>query len=89
MQTIIKEAAFLSCEKKSFGKGDQIVSFGEIKILDTNNEVIKATMNIEKYNELEVEGFPYRLETIDVELDVTEEEGKNGQYLKKKFLEIL
>jgi len=88
MLTIIDDAVFLRCEKKSFGKAGEVVEFGQIKVLDGNDEVITATMNTDMYDNLVHEGMPERLDTIRIELDVTEEKGKNGSYLKKKFVKM-
>jgi len=88
MLTTLENAAFLSCELKNFGKGENRVEYGEAKFLSSDNEVVKATLNKDFCAELIQEGLPERLTPVTVELDVTEEIGKNGSYLKKKLISI-
>jgi len=88
MHTIIEDAVYLRCEKKSFGKGDTTVTYGEIKFIDGSDEVVKATMNEAMYEELEKEGLPERLDVVRIELEVTEEDGKKGKYLKKRLVTL-
>lgn len=88
MLTIIENGVYLRCEKKSFGKGDTTITYGEIKFIDGNDEVVKATMNEGMFDEIEKEGLPDRLDEVRIELEVTEEDGRKGKYLKKRLISI-
>jgi len=88
MLTIENDAIFLSCEKKSFKKDEEVISYGEIKFLDSNNEVVRATMSVDFYDRMLDEGMPSRLESVKIQMEVTEEEGRKGSYLKKKLVAI-
>jgi len=90
MLTIIDDAVFLSAEVKTFkGRDDSDISFVEVKFLDANNEVQKCTTPMALFDAMtETDTIPERLDVVRVELEVTEEDGKKGKYLKKKIISI-
>lgn len=90
MLTIIDDAVFLSAEVKSFsGRDNATVNYVEVKFLDANNDVQKCTMNLQVHEQMvDANEIPERLDVVRIELEVTEEDGKKGKYLKKKVISI-
>lgn len=81
-----ENAIFLGAEEKSFknNKGDTI-NFVKFRLLGDDNDLIEGSVDIGIHEQaLAIEP---RTE-ITCEIQVTEEAGKNGSYLKKRLMQV-
>jgi len=90
MLTIIDDAIFLSAEVKTFkGRDESDIQFVEVKFLDGNNDVQKCTTAMALFDAMtESDTLPNRLDEVRIEVEIKEEDGKKGKYLKKKIISI-
>ena len=79
-------AIFLTREDKSFkNQAGNKIEYTKVTFIDDQNQYIEATLS----TELRDTDTPEPREECQIELEVTEENGSKGKYLKKKVISIV